>query len=158
ESRPHLAEEPHALPGGELLHLARIEMEEAHPELALAIGELHDQRAASAVLDLRFDHARLDQHRLSGARLGERREPGLVLVAQRQVQHQVEPGAHAELLQARVEGGLRLCVSGPRGGGTVAGPGGDLHAPGEAPRYRMASISTSAPRGSEATPTATRAG
>src|SRR6185437_1761128 len=55
ESRPHLAEEPHALPGGELLHLARIEMEEAHPELALAIGELHDQRAASAVLDLRFD-------------------------------------------------------------------------------------------------------
>ena len=157
ESRPHLAEEPHALSGGELLHLARVEVQEPDPQLALAVGELHHQRAPSAVLHLRVHHRRLDQHRLSRARIGERGEPRLVLVAQRQVECQVQLRADAELLEARVEGGLRSSLCGP-GGGAVAGAGGDLHAPGADPRSMMASISTSAPRGSEATPTATRAG
>jgi hypothetical protein len=51
-SGAHLAEEANALAFLELLLLARIEMHEAHPKVALAVGELHHQRAPSAVLDL----------------------------------------------------------------------------------------------------------
>jgi hypothetical protein len=146
EAGAHLAEEAHALAGRELLHLAGIEVEEAHPEIVPVLGELHHQRAARTVLHLGIDHLRLDQHRLAGARLGERRELRLVLVAQRQVQGEVELRPDAQLLEPRVEGAFRArrrC---------------DLHAPGVDPRCMMASISTRAPRGSDATPTATRAG
>ncbi len=102
---PHLAEEAQPPARRHLLHLARVEVEEAHPEFRLAVGQLHHQRAARAVLDLGLGHLRLDQHRLARAGLGERRELRLVLVAQRQVQHQVEAGVDAEFRELRANRG-----------------------------------------------------
>src|SRR5205823_14059259 len=72
----------------------------------------------------------LDEHRLSGRRAVRCSQRRRVLVAQRQVKHKVEARAQPEPVElAR------------------------LH-----PECRMASISTSAPRGSPETPIAARAG
>ncbi len=146
EAGTHLAEEPHAPAGRELLRLARIEIEEPDPQLVVALVQLHHEGAARAELHVRLDDLGFHERGHPGAHFLQRREAGLVLVAQRQVQDEVELRADAELFQARVEARLR------------ARRGGDLHAPGVDPRCITASISTSAPRGSEATPIAARAG
>ena len=91
---------------------------------------IHDELALAAEDDGRTLHACLNQHRMPGRRGMNRGEDGLVLVAQRQVQDEVEAGAQPQLLEL----------------------------PGLHPACRMASISTSAPRGSPATPTAARDG
>ena len=131
EARAHLAEGAHelALLRGalELLQLARIEMEKAQHQ---AFG-MHDELPLGAVHDLRLEHRCLDAHRPALRRRSGARERRLVLVAQRQVQDEVEARAQPELFELA------------RG----------LH-----PLCRMASISTSAPRGRPATPTAARAG
>ena len=105
EARAHLAEEAQAPPRRHLLHLAGVEVEEAHPEFGPAVGELHHQRAARAVLDVGLHHLRLDQDRLARPGLGERRQLRLVLVAQRQVQHQVEARVDAEFRELRANRG-----------------------------------------------------
>src|SRR5439155_337341 len=94
-----------------------------------AVG-VHDQLAARPVGDLGPLDLRLDEHRLSGRRAVRCSQRRPVLVAQRQVKHKVEARAQPEPVElAR------------------------LH-----PECRMASTSTSAPRGNPATPTAARAG
>src|SRR4029079_9690411 len=149
EAGTHFAEEAHVPARRKLLHLARIEIQEPHPEIRRILpgvpnllgrffDQLHDQRAPRTVLHLGIDDVGLDQDRDAGARLFKRGEARLVLVAQRQMQREVELRADRELLEARGERGLR-------------GVGGH-------PRCITASISTAAPRGSEATPTAARAG
>src|SRR5207237_8111658 len=110
----------------ELLQLAAVEVEKAQHQ---AVG-VHHQLAARAEGDLGALDSRLNQDRLARRRLLRRGEGGLVLVAQRQVQDEIEPGAQAEFLES--------CR---------------LH-----PLCRIASISTTAPRGSPETPTAARAG
>ncbi len=122
ESRAHLAEEAQALARRELLHLARIEVHEPHPELALAILELHHERAPAAVLDLRFDDLGLDQHRDARLCVGERRQASLVLVAQRKVQDEVAAAVDAEL---REPGGRRVGCC----GGGQASPGASRRRP-----------------------------
>ena len=114
----------------ELLQLAAIEIEKAQDH---AIG-VHDQLAARPVGDFGPLELRLDEHRPSGRRAVRRGQRRPVLVAQRQVKHEVEARAQPELVEL-------ACA--PR----------RLH-----PECRMASISTSAPRGSPETPTAARAG
>ena len=110
----------------ELLQLAAVEVEEAKDD---AIG-MHDQLAPRPEGDFGALDARFNQHgRARRCAIG-RRHPGLVLVAVRQVQHEVEARAQPELRERRA-----------------------LH-----PACRMASISTSAPRGSPATPMAARDG
>ncbi len=115
ESRPHLAEEAKPPARRHLLHLARVEVEEAHPEVGPAVGEPHHQRAPRAVLDVGLDHVGLDEHRLARSRLGERRELRLVLVAQGQVQHEVEARVDAELGELRADGGAGDEVAARRG-------------------------------------------
>jgi hypothetical protein len=104
EARAHLAEEAHALALRELFHLARIEVEETNPQVALAVRELHDERAPRPVLHLRIHDLRFDEDRHASLRVLERRELRLVLVARRQVQHQIELRADAQLLEARADG------------------------------------------------------
>src|SRR5690349_16665822 len=110
----------------ELLQLAAVEVEEAQDH---AVGMHHELTARSkgdvGALDPRFD-----QHRLAWRRPVGRGKLGFVLVAQRQMQHEVEARAQPELRKRAA-----------------------FH-----PVCRMASISTSAPRGRPATPMAARDG
>src|SRR4051812_8004890 len=105
----HLAICAHALArlGGalELLELAAVEVEKSQYH---AVG-VDDQLAARAEGDLGALYRSLDQHWLAGRRvlrIGERR---FVLIAQRQVEHEVEPRAQPELFE-RLRGFI------PRGG------------------------------------------
>src|SRR4051794_23621377 len=131
EARAHFAVCAHeqALLRGalKLLKLARIEIEKAQHQ---SLG-VHDELPLGAVQDLCFKYLCFDAHRPAlrrGLRRGERR---LVLVAQGQVQDEVEARAQPEFFEL---------------------------ARGLPPLCRMASISTTAPRGRPATPTAARAG
>src|SRR5436853_538282 len=108
-------------------NLTLMKMKEPQDERPLCV----DDELALASEDNRYAlHARLNERRLARRRRVHRRQDRLVLVAQRQVQDQVEAATQPQLLH-------------------LAG----LHS-----ACRMASISTSAPRGRPATPTAARDG
>ena len=126
----HFAEGPHAQALlSRALELLQLAAVEIEKAQHHAVG-VHDQLAARPVDDLGPLDLRLDEHRLSGRRAVRCSQRRPVLVAQRQVKHKVEARAQPEPVElAR------------------------LH-----PECRMASISTSAPRGSPETPTAARAG
>src|SRR5260221_8129198 len=121
----------------ELLQLARIEIEEPQNQALCA----HDQLAARAIFDLDAFDPRLDGDRPARGRVARSEDSRLVLVAQRKVQDEIEARPQAELLELKRQPlwGRHACLR--------------FH-----PACRIASISTSAPRGSPATPTATRAG
>ena len=110
----------------ELRELARAKVKETqhHP-----LG-IHQELAVAAENDGGALNARLHQHRTAGRCGVDWGDDGLVLVAQRQVQDEVEAGTQPQLLEL----------------------------PGLHPACKMASISTSAPRGRPATPTAARDG
>ena len=130
QSTPHFAERAHVaslLDGA--LERVQLKVAEAEEFEDQALG-VHDQLAAAAVGDLRAIHARVDQRVPARWHVPRPEHFRFVLVAQRQVQDEVEARTQPQLLQlAR------------------------LH-----PACRMASISTSAPRGRPATPTAARDG
>ena len=78
------------------LLLRAIEVQKAQQDLARAVVELDDELAAPAHLHaVLADHA-LDLHRLAVTRLAQRRQTGFVLVAQRQVQGQVDVAHQAQ--------------------------------------------------------------
>ena len=122
----------------QLLGLCPVEMEEAQQQgLPAGVADRHLQlRAiAEAALD-RFDHA-LDLRPLAHAQVGDRGDPGLVLVAQRQVEPQVlhplqpEPGQRCGQRRAdtRQRGNRRDARIGTDGGRGMGGAGGhDLQA------------------------------
>src|SRR2546423_8066775 len=108
-----------------------MEMEETQHQ---ALGS-DDELTLAPEYDAHPLDASFNQRRLAGWRGVRRGKDGLVLVAQRQVQHAIEPRAQPQLLELAGRRGCRL------------------H-----PACRIASLSTSAPRGRPATPTAARAG
>ncbi len=81
----------------QLLLLARIEIEKAQVERALAVARLHNQLPPRAILNLVVDDFRFNLPACTGLQFGDAKQLGFVFVAQRQVQHQVELGAHAKL-------------------------------------------------------------
>jgi hypothetical protein len=95
-----LSERAHACAHGELLQLARVEIEEAQRQQAAAVLEVADQLPPAAILDVAARDPPFHQHGLARRRLGERVEPRLVVVAQRQVQYEAELAADAELGEA----------------------------------------------------------
>ena len=99
ETRAHLAEGAHARPRRQRLRLAAVEIEKAHVQQAARVLDLADELAPRAIGDLAVDHRALDLHRGALMRLGDRREPRLVFVAQRQMQHQIELAVYAEFRQ-----------------------------------------------------------
>src|SRR5205085_8878746 len=129
-SAAYLAESAHAaaLLGG-ALELLQLAAVEIEKAQHHAVG-VHDELAAGPEGDFGLVDARFDEHRLSGWRPLRSGQRGFILVAQRKVQHEIEARAQPEFLECSA-----------------------LH-----PACRMASISTSAPRGSPATPTAAREG
>src|SRR5437588_269402 len=128
QSAADLAEGPHvqALLYGlfELIELRVAEVEEAQHQ---SFG-VHDELPLTTEKDRRALYARLHQYWVSGRGRVKRSKDCLVLVAQRQMQDEVERGSQSQLVELR----------------------------GFHPACRVASISTSAPRGSPATPTAAR--
>ena len=98
------AEGAHARAGDQCLRLAAVEIEEAHIQKTAAVLDLAHQLAPRAVGDLTVDHRALDLHRHAFMRLGDGREPGFVLVTQRQMQHQIELAADAQFCEFRLQG------------------------------------------------------
>ncbi len=105
-----LAAHAHALAGGERLQVRRIEVEEAQHQLgARVVGHRGDELAPPARLHARLDDGAFDLHLLAGARPRDRRHLRLVLVAQRQVQREVDRPHEAQALQRALRPGeLRL--------------------------------------------------
>ena len=156
EARPHLAEQPHARAGGERFRLALVEVEEAREERAARVAHLDHELPARPEGDVARDHLALDERRRAVPGRVDRRKHCLVLVAQRQVEDEVEVGPDPEFRELRLQRGLRrrACLA----GGAIARGAQCAHPSRPQPSTRIASASTSAPRGSAATPTAARLG
>ena len=145
----HFADEAEGFARLEQLAVAGIKMQEADAEHAAAgVAHRQGQHAARAVGDGGFRHRRLHLRGVARQQIADRRQPGFVFPAQRHVQHQIGVAGKAELGEF----------------------GRERRADGKGKRRRRfqlsrlypmtitASASTSAPRGSAATPTAARAG
>ena len=126
----------------ELFQLAGIEVKKPQCERRLPRHHMHNQLATRPIRDLGPQHFPLDEDRRIKGSLIRRRQGGFVLVAHRQMQDEVQPRPDAELFELFCKP-RRSLPSGLR----------SFH-----PAKRIASISTSAPRGRLATPIATRAG
>lgn len=107
ETAADLAQRAHPAALGQRLLGVGVEVDEAQHQLAGLVLDLRHQLAARAELHLALRHLAFHQHGLAIRRLGNRVEVGFVLVAQRQVQHQVEAAADAQLLQFLGGGGRR---------------------------------------------------
>lgn len=93
-----------------LLDLRAVEVQEAQHQLAaVLVAQSHQQLAARAIGDLVVVDRALGLRELAGQQFAHRREGGLVLVAHRQVQNQVDRAREAELGElGRGLGGLLL--------------------------------------------------
>ena len=153
-SDAHVPETSHP---GAWLHgtfLAAREVEQPHGQRAAPVAEAAKQRPAPAEVDVRRHDLAGDQALLPRFQLVERHRPRPVLVAVREVQHQVAQRGDAESLEFLRSTGTdaRQVGHGGAGGLVAAGRG---HQSG---RTSTPSISTRAPRGNAATWTAARAG
>ena len=91
-----LAQRADLFADGELLLLARIEVEEAQEEDAAVILQLADQAAPRAISHFAVDDLALHLHARARDKIGDAPQRGLILVAQRQMQHQIEALVDAE--------------------------------------------------------------
>jgi hypothetical protein len=98
EAAARLAEQAHAPARRERFLLRGVEVEPARHQGAAVVGDPRHQLAARTQHHLATEHLALDLGGKAGAQPGNRGQPGLVLVAQRQVEQdiawpaQVEPG------------------------------------------------------------------
>ena len=104
---PHLAQRTHAAAFGQRLLGIGVEVDEAQHQLAAFVFDVRHQLAARPELHLAVGDLAFHQYRLAVRRLQYRVEVGFVLVAQRQVQHQVETAGQAQLFQPFGGGGGR---------------------------------------------------
>ncbi|MPM66501.1 hypothetical protein SDC9_113409 [bioreactor metagenome] len=98
EAALDLAACPDARAHGHGLLVRGVEAEEAQFALAASVVDLHHQLPPGAHLDFAVHHLALDLHRLAVARVADRRDAGLVLIAVRQVQRQIDVTHQAKLL------------------------------------------------------------
>ena len=99
EAALHFAEGAHRRPLGHRGGLAGIEIEEAQVEAARIVGETRHQLAPRTIHDLGLHHLPLHLHRAALQGCPDGGEAGFILVAQRQVQHQIEVALYAQLGQ-----------------------------------------------------------
>jgi hypothetical protein len=121
EADAQLAAHAQPAPGCERLQLRRVVVQEAqHQDVAAALGvrvaQPHDELAARALLDAVVEHHAFHLHRVAVARLRHGHQPRLVLVAQRQVQREVDVAHQTQPRQRARRGRQRL--------GGVCGHGG----------------------------------
>jgi hypothetical protein len=87
--------------------MRRIEIQEPQHQRVAAVVEPHHELAARPEFDARIHDDALDLHRLAFPRIDNADELRLVLVAQRQVQRQVDVAPQAELVhRPRRSGGF----------------------------------------------------
>ena len=108
----HLAEDAQAPARRERLLLARIEMKEAQHELraraaVVAVLQKTDQLSPRPVADVGVDDRALGLLREARLQRGERHDRRVVLVAQRQVQHEILVAGEAETRELIVEAAPR---------------------------------------------------
>ncbi len=140
----YLAHETEARTGLEQLDVAGIEVEEADAEdIAAVVADRHGEHAARAIGDTDFVDRGLHLCGEAGAQNTDRGDAGFVFPAQRQVQHQIGVAGEAQLRELV---GERRTYRNRKCSRSVQ------------ITTMIASASTSAPRGSAATPTAARAG
>ena len=102
----HFAEHAHAPARRERLLLVRIEVEEAQHELrpraaiVAAVFQQADELAPRPVLDVGVDDRAFGLLLDAGLQRRERHDPRVILVAQRQVQHEILVADEAELARA----------------------------------------------------------
>jgi hypothetical protein len=100
EALPDLPHDAYARIGGQRPALALVKVEEAHRQAPAAVVDFADELAPGAKPDLGLHHGALDLDGVARQRLVDRRDAGLVLVAQRQVQDQVGQAREAQLSEA----------------------------------------------------------
>ena len=161
-----LAARAQTLAHGHLLLLAGVEIQPAQLQLTAVVGQRGRQLAPGPVQHLGLGDLAFDLCGKARPQRGDRDYAGFILVAQRQVQHEVF-GRHqsqiAELalrIRQRFAGAALGCA---RALGAAAAAGMEERAsvmkcPGGAYRTRMASTSNCAPLGRLATPMVERAG
>jgi len=98
EAGAQFASHPHPLVDGHALLVRRVEVDEAQEQLAAVVLHAHQQLPAPAQLDAALGDDALTLHGVALARLADRRDAGLVLVAVRQVQGQVDVAHKAHFL------------------------------------------------------------
>ena len=137
QARAWFADRAHPVAGRELALLRRIEVDEAQLAGAAVVLEVGDQHASGPARDLAAHHRAfdLDRARRTGPReRADRHDAGVILVAQRQVEREIELAPDAQLGEALDSAGV--------GYGTTI----------------TASTSNAAPLGRAATPRVARAG
>src|SRR5262245_48673444 len=103
EPRPELAEKPHTHAGGERPRLARVEVEETREEHAARVSYLDHELPARPEGNIGRDHLALDERGCAMPGGVDRCEDSFVLVAQRQMEDQVEVGPDPELGELRLQ-------------------------------------------------------
>jgi len=120
EAAAHFAANAQACAHRQCFLLRGVEAEEAQRAFARRVLHLHHKLAARAQLHLARGHGGLDLRQLAVARAGDRHDARFVLVAQRQVQRQVDVARQPQLAQGLLDGGGE-CAR--RGHGVGAAPG-----------------------------------
>src|SRR5262249_19152648 len=105
---PRLAAHAHALADLEGLLVRRVEVQEAQHQVLVAVVDAHDELAARPELHLAVGHDALDLRVDAVAQRRDRHEARLVLLAQRQVQREVDVADEAEPFQRLLRRGFRL--------------------------------------------------
>jgi len=104
ETAPHLAPGADAVAHRQRLLVRRVKTEKAHHTGVRAIIHRHQQLTARAHRDLAGGDRGLDLHRVALAGIGQLDDACLVLVAQRQVQRQVDVTHQPQLAQGFLRG------------------------------------------------------
>ena len=99
ETTPNLAPCANAVAHCQRFLVRGVKAEKAHGAGIAAVVHRHQQLAAAPQLDLARRHQRLNLRHLTLAHLAQARDTGLILVAQRQVQRQINSPHQPELLQ-----------------------------------------------------------
>ncbi|MDR8835128.1 hypothetical protein FEQ02_06218 [Burkholderia pseudomultivorans] len=111
EAAAHVAAHAQPLADGHLLDLRTVEIQEAqHELLAVVVLDLHDELAARPVGDFVVEHDAFGLRDAAGQQFADRRERGFVLIAHRQMQHEIDRAREAELRE--LVGGLHRLVGG----------------------------------------------
>ena len=101
-----LAANPHPRAHGQCLLVAGVEVQKTQQQVVAVVLDAHQQLAAAAQLDAAFADDAFDLHRLAVGRIGDGADAGLVLVAQRQVQRQVDVAAKPKLFHGPLRAGF----------------------------------------------------
>src|SRR5262245_21242650 len=96
---PDFAEDAQPRTGLQLLLLARVEVEKAQRDHAAIVTHFGDQLPARAELDITVENSHFALHVDAGRCLGQRRDDGFILEAQRQMQGKIFPAATTYLRQ-----------------------------------------------------------